>query len=153
MTMGNLPSAQTLANLVSRVTHTMCGITFVPTTEEPAPGLFWRTATLPIEGARPLRISISSDRPGCGALGAALYSIPAESLDDAMIDDSLCELLNMAAGQIKRFVVPDQALGLPRIARDAELSEAARRALVRAGMLLRSRGKIDLLICIEDRPR
>jgi hypothetical protein len=150
--MGDLPSAETLASLVSRVTHTMCGITFVPSKEEPAADLFWRTATLPIDGARPLRISISSDKPGCGALGAALYRCPAESLDDSMIDDSLCELLNMAAGQIKRFVVPDQALGLPHIARDAELPPAARRALVREGMLLRSHGQIDLLICIEDGP-
>ncbi len=110
-----LPDANTVARLVSFVTRTMCSLEFVPASPgDPVPAC-WRLALLPIAGQRPLTVALFSDKAGCRALGAALTRTPPEQVDEAMIEDSLRELLNMAAGQIRREIVPDQPLGLPRI--------------------------------------
>ncbi len=75
----------------------------------------WRTALLPIPGARPLTIGLSSDEQGCVALSGAMFSVPPERVDSSMINDSLCELVNMTAGLVKTAMQLDQALGLPRV--------------------------------------
>ena len=145
-----LPDASTLATLVSNVTHIMCGISFQPANPAtPNTDLLWRVAILPIDGHRPLRVALSSDQAGCLALGAALLGFAPEELDAATINDSLCELLNMAAGQIKSALALDQALGLPKIVAASELSPSAEAAL-RGGVLLRSQGTADLLIWISE---
>jgi hypothetical protein len=152
--MSALPDAVTLATLVSNVTGTMCGITFQPADPAtPNTALLWRVAILPIEGthagARSLRVALSSDQAGCLALGSALLGFAPADLDAATIDDSLCELLNMAAGQIKSALALDQALGLPRIIPASQLSPSVEAAL-RGGVLLRSQGTADLLIWISE---
>jgi hypothetical protein len=148
--MTSLPDARTLAALVTNVTQTMCGISFEPAIDvRPAEHTFWRLAVLPIKGERPIQILLSSDKEGCAGLGSALLGFPAEDLDPAMIEDSLCELLNMAAGQIKRVLGVDNALGLPRIVTGAAgqaLFETARSH----GTVLRSRGSLDLLIWVTE---
>jgi hypothetical protein len=144
----DLPDADTLATLVSNVTKTMCGISFAPAEiDDRTRELCWRIATLSINGARPLRVALSSSEDGCAALGSALFSMPKDALDQAMIDDSLCEVLNMAAGQIKGALALDQALGLPKIVTAADLP--ADRAL-NEGVVLRSRGSFGLLIWITE---
>nr|HEX4315836.1 chemotaxis protein CheX [Kofleriaceae bacterium] len=95
------------------MTTTMLGKRFSPTNTRP-PSL-WRTAVLPIPGARPVMVALSSDRPGCAALAAAMLMADENTIGDPEIDDFLRELLNMAAGQIKRELALDQALGLPRV--------------------------------------
>jgi hypothetical protein len=142
-----LPDAGTLAQLVSNVTQTMCGISFSAAAgESPSTELCWRVATLPIRGERPLRVVLSSSRRGCAALGAALFSCPPDTLDDGMIEDSLRELLNMAAGQIKGVLALDQALGLPEIVAGNE--ESAR--VLKLGVVLRSQDDLGLLIGISE---
>jgi Chemotaxis phosphatase CheX len=148
--MTTLPDAPTLATLVSNVTNTMCGISFEPADPAtPNAALLWRVAILPIDGHRPLRVALSSDQAGCVALGSALLWFSPDELDAATINDSLCELLNMAAGQIKSALALDQALGLPKIVAASELSPSAEAAL-RGGVLLRSQGTADLLIWISE---
>jgi hypothetical protein len=44
-----------------------------------------------------------------------MFAIPREQVDSAMMNDSLCELLNMTAGLLKSVMALNQALGLPRI--------------------------------------
>ena len=150
MTKLDLPDPATLATLVTNVTETMCGISFVPAAvEEDTKKLCWRIASLPITGTHPIRVALSSDPAGCKALGAALFSMSPESLDEGMIDDSLCELLNMAAGQIKSALGLDQALGLPSIVGAAELPSRRERAM-RDGVVLRSRGELGLLIWVSE---
>jgi hypothetical protein len=147
MSTPTMPDAGTLAQLVSNVTQTMCGISFSAAAgEAPSPELCWRVATLPIRGERPLRVALSSSRRGCAALGAALFSCEADTLDDGMIEDSLRELLNMAAGQIKGALALDQALGLPEImAGGAESAHALQK-----GVVLRSQDDLGLLISISE---
>jgi len=117
--MNELPSPDVLAKLVSAVTNTMFGMSFslseplsgTPWTTSPA----WHTAVLPIGGARPLTIAVSSDHAGAQALCCAMFSCPVEELDPSMIDDSMSELVNIVAGQLKRLLGVDHALGLPRM--------------------------------------
>lgn len=75
----------------------------------------WRTVVLPIPGVRPVTIALSSDRRGCAALASAMLGMDEASIDLSMIDDFMRELLNMTAGQLKRELSLDQALGLPRV--------------------------------------
>jgi hypothetical protein len=148
--MTNMPDAQTLATLVSNVTETMCGISFEPAYGvDPIETTCWRLAVLPFKGLRPIRILLSSDEDGCTGLGSALLGTPGAKLDPSMIDDSLCELLNMAAGQIKRALAVDEELGLPRIV-SGEAGQALFRTARNQGTVLRSRGSFHLLIWVME---
>jgi hypothetical protein len=150
---GPLPSADALAKLVSKVTGTMCGITFEPSNEHhPSADLCWRVASLPIRGKRPLRVAMCSTEAAGKALGAAMFQCPAADLDSTMIDDALRELLNMAAGQISAAMKLEQALGLPEVIGGSELPEKIQRAIAE-GVVLRGAGDLGLIIWIAgDRP-
>ena len=113
--MNALPCPETMASLVSGVTETMLGLTFTPDEAKGPRELAWRTAVLPIAGRRPLTIGLSSDEGGCSRLSAAMFACPAEQVDQAMMNDALCELVNMTAGLLKSVMSLDQALGLPKI--------------------------------------
>lgn len=111
-----LPSADVLASLVSNVTQTMLGIVFAPdVAAEPSGELQWKTALLPIPGARPITVGLSSDRSSCAALSSAMFSVEPDAVDAEMVDDSLRELLNMTAGLVKGALALDQPLGLPKV--------------------------------------
>jgi hypothetical protein len=104
-----------MAALVSGVTQTMLGLTFVPDGATGHRQLSWRTAVLPIAGARPLTVGLSSDQIGCSQLSAAMFACPKEQVDQNMMNDALCELVNMTAGLLKSLMSLNQALGLPKI--------------------------------------
>jgi len=148
--MSNLPDSETIAKLVSNVTQTMCGFSFgVADRGDRNRIACWRMAVLKVSGGRPWRVALFSDQRGCTALGAALYQCDPGALDGGMIDDSLCELLNMAAGQIKGMLSDDETLGLPKITPPAEQSDLARGARD-DGILLRSREAVNLMILISE---
>jgi hypothetical protein len=104
-----------MASLVSGVTKTMCGLTFEPDHSADHGAFRWRTAVLPIPGDRPLTVGISSDQASLSALSAAMFSLPKEEVDSSMMNDSLCEIVNMTAGLLKSVMSLNQALGLPKI--------------------------------------
>jgi hypothetical protein len=111
----NLPPPQKMAELVSGVTQTMLGFTFEPDSASTHHALAWRTAVLPIAGEVPITVGLSSDQGGCSKLAGAMFACPDEEVDAAMMNDSLCELVNMTAGLLKSQMSLNQALGLPRI--------------------------------------
>jgi Chemotaxis phosphatase CheX len=113
--MNSLPSPEKMASLVSGVTQTMLGLTFVPDAAKSHSALTWRTAVLPIAGARPLTVGLSSDERGCSELSAAMFACPKTDVDQNMMNDALCELVNMTAGLLKSVMSLNQALGLPKI--------------------------------------
>ncbi len=129
--MNPLPPADQMASLVSGVTQTMLGLTFVPDEARPPPSarqdLVWRTALLPIAGHRPLTVGLSSDQHGCARLSAAMFACPVDQVDENMMSDALCELVNMTAGLLKSVMTINQALGLPKIivGRDAPIVPSA----------------------------
>ena len=147
--MTKLPNPERLAALVSNVTQTMCGISFgIAQPNDPAIAC-WRMASLNISGAHPLHMALYSDERGCTALGSALFDCAPEALDSSMINDSLCELLNMAAGQVKGALALDQSLGLPRIITVSDLSPRAQVSM-QEGVFLRSRNAVNLMIWISE---
>jgi hypothetical protein len=110
----DLLASDRLARSVSRVTVTMLGLTFRAVAPATRVDL-WRTAMLPIPGARPITVALSSDRQGCAALTSAMLGCAEDDLGIEMVDDLLRELLNMTAGQIKLDLSLNQSLGLPRV--------------------------------------
>jgi len=105
-----------MAALVSGVTQTMLGVSFVPDASgRNLDSLVWRTAVLPIPGKQPLTVGLSTDETGCQQLSAAMFGCSNDAVDQSMMDDSLRELVNMTAGLVKSTMSLDQALGLPRI--------------------------------------
>lgn len=137
-----------LAELVSRVTQSMCGIGFEPAARRSdLPTLWWRIAALPITGPRPIEVMLLSDEGSCRALAEGMFGKSLLPAEDALIEDAFRELLNMAAGQIKSVLVPEQPLGLPRIVREEELTPERRR-LLDEGVLLQSAGRERLFIAV-----
>jgi hypothetical protein len=119
--MKELPTPESLATLVSNVTQVMLGMSFRLAPAEAGGGLPWqsgapwRVAVLPIAGKRPLTVAVASDTHGAALLGSAMFRCPPASVDGSMADDSLSELSNIVAGQVKSVLAPDQLLGLPRV--------------------------------------
>ena len=117
----NVPGPEKLASLVSGVTQTMFGMSFrlaasrdvAPWRDDPP----WTTVLLPIPGKQPVTIAIAADEAGGRVLGGQMFSCGPESLDPGMVDDSLRELANIVAGQVKSAMGLDQALGLPKLVR------------------------------------
>jgi hypothetical protein len=144
-----LPSPDKLAALVSSVTETMCGLSFSPAgAPQPLSG-HWRTAALSIEGKKPIVVALSADPDSCSAIGAAMFGCPADTIDVGMMEDVLRELVNMTAGQIKRVLALDEALGLPRIVTETDLMKAVDRPQVCNTPL--SAGGVKLVLWIGPR--
>jgi len=142
--MKQLPPSDRLAVLVSNVTQTMLGISFAPSLGDHAhPDPCWRTAVMLVDGARPLTVGLSSSQEGCLALTAALFSCPVSAVDAAMIDDALCELVNMTAGLLKMEMALDQALSLPQVVTDA--SALTSLAALHPALVLKAK-EIDLAL-------
>jgi len=111
-----------MARIVSQVTQPVLGLSFSVASEPLTTiGDDWRTVSLPIDGGTPLTVAVSADRDCSRTLGATMFATPVERVDEGMIDDALCELVNMTAGMLKSALKIDQALGLPRIRERAAL--------------------------------
>lgn len=145
-----LPDPNALAALVSSVTQTMCGVSFSAQNRDlNEPYQAWRVCLLTIPGKRPIRVVLTSDEAGAAALGAGMLGMPAEELAPDMVEDSLKELLNMAAGQIKRALSLDQPLGLPKVATLLEGVAICEQA-AKKGIVLRSNSDLSMLIWITE---
>lgn len=117
-----LPSPEKIASLVSGVTEVMIGMSFTiaqpratpPWQDAPA----WRTVLLPIPGARPVTVAVAADERTGKQIGGKIFSCAAADVDDSMLNDTLCELANIIAGQVKSAMGLNQALGLPKLAKE-----------------------------------
>jgi CheY-specific phosphatase CheX len=101
--------------MVNSVTTTMMDVKFVlapAPTQNVAP---FRRAVLPIPGSMPVAVVVTGDESSCAKLGARLFMVSAKDVDVSMMEDTLRELANITAGQVKRAMSIDSALGLPRI--------------------------------------
>jgi hypothetical protein len=110
-----------LVALVSDVTTSICGIKFSLST--PSAAEAWIAATLPIKGGSPITVGLSSDETCSRAMAAGMLQMSPADLDRPLIEDTLREILNMVAGQVKTALSLDQALGLPIIVAPAELQK------------------------------
>jgi pterin-4a-carbinolamine dehydratase len=80
-------------------------------------------------------------------LTAALFSCPVSAVDAGMINDALCELVNMTAGLLKTEMALDQVLSLPRVVTDA--SVLASLAELHPGLVLKAK-EIDLALWAHE---
>jgi len=114
-----------MARIVSQVTEPVLGITFSAAREAPLEvGTDWKTAALPIEGGNPITVAVAADDACCRQLGATMFATKAEIVDETMVADALCELVNMTAGLVKSAMRIDQALGLPTMRESKILTTA-----------------------------
>ncbi|MFO0600758.1 MAG: chemotaxis protein CheX [Myxococcaceae bacterium] len=117
--MSNFPSPDSLASMVNSVTTTMMNVKFA-LVASPALVQPFRRAVLPIPGSVPVSVVVTGDEPSCQRLGARLFSVTPREVDVGMMEDTLRELANITAGQVKRAMALDAALGLPRIVAGSE---------------------------------
>jgi CheY-specific phosphatase CheX len=101
--------------MVNSVTTTMMNVKFALAGGSAARRVAFRRAVLPIPGTTPVSVVLACDEISCRALGAKLFCVKPGEVDVGMIEDTLRELANITAGQVKRAMALDQALGLPRI--------------------------------------
>ena len=148
--MSSLPDPEILAKLVSNVTKTMFGVSFVPTAgSERGESVCFRMVRMTINGPRKVHIVLSSDRDGSAALAAGLFGCAAPALTPQMVDDAIGELLNMVAGQVIRTIRLDQAIGLPRVTSLAEFAALGGPGLTDT-VLLRSDANMHLRLWIFE---
>jgi hypothetical protein len=127
-----------MARIVSQVTEPVLGITFSASHDALKLGTDWKTAALPIHGGNPLTVAVAADDACCRQLGATMFATAAENVDETMVADALCELVNMTAGLVKSALRIDQALGLPAMRQTEILHETDgtwSRHFLRAGSL------------------
>lgn len=112
-----------MARIVSQVTEPVLGVTFVAAASSAADiNPAWKTAALPIDGSTPLTVAVSADEACARILGSNMFATPVEKLDESMVADALCELVNMTAGLLKSAMHVDQPLGLPSMRQNDLLS-------------------------------
>jgi hypothetical protein len=78
-----------------------------------------------------------------------MFGCPADTIDAGMMEDVLRELVNMTAGQIKRVLALDEALGLPKIMTETDLLKTVDRPSVCNTPL--SAGGVKLVLWIGPR--
>ena len=109
-----IPNHDGLAGLFRNVTESMLAMDCSIANDVSAdPGQYHSTAVLPIPGEGGFTLAVSSDLPGCTALSAAMFAVDTTDVDAEMINDTMAELANMAAGQLKGQLQLPHALGLP----------------------------------------
>lgn len=111
--------------MVNAVTTTMMNVEFAlaPPRQHITP---FRRAVLSIPGLVRLAVVVTGDEPSCQKLGARLFCVTPADVDISMMEDTLRELANITAGQVKRAMSIDSALGLPRIVLGTEPWAVAR---------------------------
>ena len=112
--MVSIPNHDGLAGLFRNVTESMLAMDCSIANDVSAdPGQYHSTAVLPIPGEGGFTLAVSSDLPGCTALSAAMFAVDTTDVDAEMINDTMAELANMAAGQLKGRLSLGNSLGLP----------------------------------------
>ena len=71
------------------------------------------TVVVPLIGSPTYVITAKANGDGGFALASVMFDCPIEAVDDSMVDDSLRELINIVAGQLKGLIAPWHQLGLP----------------------------------------
>jgi Chemotaxis phosphatase CheX len=137
--------------MVNSVTTSMMNVKFALVSRSAGRAPF-RRAVLPIPGQSPVSVVLTSDEVSCQALGAKLFCVTPKEVDVTMIEDTLRELANITAGQVKRAMSLDQALGLPRILTGTEEWASAINSTQQ--VLLKADGlDIELEVQIATHPR
>ena len=127
--MNDLPTPETLATVVDETTQAMYGVPVtyagdcangLPLADPRAP-----TVIVPLIGNPLYIITAHADPQGGPTLASAMFSCTPDEANEEMIEDSLRELCNIVAGQVKSLVAPEHEIGLPsRLTDSATLKDA-----------------------------
>jgi two-component system chemotaxis response regulator CheY len=112
----DLPSPQSLARLVNTATEMLYNsrMTFGGGSASDLPDLGeGHTVMVPLIGAPTYLVTATSIGDGGYQLAGMMFDCSPDSVDDSMVKDSLSELVNILAGQLKGLVAPFHQLGLP----------------------------------------
>lgn len=149
--MSKLPSPADLAVLVSNVTGSMFGTTFVPAEDEVrGESLCQRMVMMRLTADREITLVLSSDELGSRSLSAAFLGCAPEKVTQEMIDDVIAELLNMIAGQIAATLDLNSLIGVPSPTTLGDLVQETGGLGAGNPILLRSQGEVDLGLWIFE---
>ena len=110
----DIPDHHGLTDLFNNVTTSMLAMDCTVANDLSAdPKEYHSTAVLPISGDGGFTLAVSSDLQGCTVLSAAMFAVDSTEVDPEMINDTMAELANMAAGQLKGRLSLSNSLGLP----------------------------------------
>ena len=122
--MNELPTPETLANVVDETTQAMFGVPVtyagdcgngLPTADSEKP-----TIIVPLIGNPLYIVTAHADRSGGPSLASTMFSCTPDEANEEMVEDSLRELCNIVAGQVKSLVAPEHEIGLPSRLTDAD---------------------------------
>lgn len=123
--MSDLPTPETLANVVDETAQAMYGVPVsyagdcengLPTTSDPKEP----TVIVPLIGNPLYIITAHADQHGGPSLASTMFSCEPGDANPEMVEDSLRELCNIVAGQVKSLVAPEHEIGLPSRLTDAD---------------------------------
>jgi len=115
--MSDLPTPETLANVVDETTQAMYGVSVsfagdcandLPIADPKSP-----TVIVPLIGNPLYIITAHADQIGGRSLASAMFGCTPDEANLEMVEDSLRELCNIVAGQVKSLVAPEHEIGLP----------------------------------------
>ena len=116
--MVDLPDDDGLVGIFNNITSTMLmmdsDVDHGVTTEAMGNRLYC-TAVLGMPGPSPITVAVSSDEEGASSLACALFALEHHELEEGMLSDTMAELSNMFAGQLKGSLNLNQSLGLPKV--------------------------------------
>ena len=119
-----LPTPETLATVVDETTQAMYGVpaeyagecaNSLPVCANKSP-----TVIVPLIGS-PLYIITAHAEPVAGtALASTMFHCPEADASEEMVEDSLRELCNIVAGQVKSLIANEHEIGLPSRLTDSD---------------------------------
>jgi hypothetical protein len=150
--MSDLPSPEMLANVVDETSQAMYGlpISFAGECERGLPGARDNaTVIVPLIGAPLYIITARADEKGGSALASAMFSCDSADANPEMVEDSLRELCNIVAGQVKSLIAQDHEIGLPsRLTDDGTLRDVHQWSGAR--LLVGGRGTAEVDIAVAE---
>jgi hypothetical protein len=127
--MANIPTSKTLADLASSATRMLFNVPVdfggdcPPNLPDVADGF---TVIVPLIGEPLYIVTAKANGKGGIALASIMFGVPANETESSMIEDSLRELTNILAGQVKSLIAQEHQIGLPsRLTDDATLAGAS----------------------------
>ena len=116
--MVDLPDDNGLVGIFNNITSTMLMMDSdvdLSVTAEGMANRLYCTAVLGMPGPSPITVAVSSDEEGASSLTCALFALEHHELEESMLSDTMAELSNMFAGQLKGSLNLNQSLGLPKV--------------------------------------
>jgi hypothetical protein len=153
--MVDLPTPQAIAKLVSTATQMLfaTSVEFYGPCLDGVPDAGGGMAVvIPLIGSPMYVVTAKANGDSGLALAMVMFECELDAVDDGMVEDSLREIINIFAGQIKSLLAPTHQLGLPsRLTDDQTLIGWEQFSGARI-FLRHAHAEIDIGIAVFDAP-